>query len=522
MHSDNSNQKLSTKSIMLLSLILIISVSMFSSPALSSLMYSLPSPSSQLRLQQAFAQNGEDNGESDSSSESDNPVSTDATNSAPPQTSSDSTASAATDPSLSPSPITTIPPTLQIPATLTDNDDNSSSSSTNDNNGEQELDCDDVSERDFIVSSGDPNGFDEDNDGIGCESDDGNSNGNVTTPTPEANEEGPDGDCLFNPDLPKCASVDGECPDGFFQNEDEQCVPDHRDGCPDGYHSVDDDETGRCIPNSDGCPAGMIFRPDQKTCGYKDDICKQNPGLDDCVETPDECDNNRDDDSDGLTDSEDPDCGQQQCDPSYPDNCISSPPPDLDCDQGGDLEDDEIPYHNFKVNGTDPHGFDGNDNDGIGCETGSDDDNGNNGDSDVIRASQDACDDISDTINLYPGQLDSERVQIIAYFEDCELDLASLTLNIVEDDDLKLVAANFEEGVSDAVEVELELKDTQDSNSSNSLYEATISGTQEGLDLETGDSKTINNVNGVVLWNDGDDPIQFAENNSVDFDIEFD
>ena len=286
------------------------------------------------------------------------------------------------------------------------------------------------------------------------------------TTSPLEENEGPDGDCLFNPDLPKCASVDGECPDGFFQNEDEQCVPDHRDGCPDGYHSVDDDETGRCIPNSDGCPEGMIFRPDGKTCGYKEDLCQGNSSLDGCVETPQECDNNRDDDSDGLTDSDDPDCKQQECDPSYPDNCIPSPPPDLDCDQDGDLQDNEIPYHNFKVNQPDPHGFDGNDNDGIGCETndnGDDDDdgNGNNGDSDVIRASQDTCDDISDTINLFPGQLDSERVQIIAYFEDCQLDLASLTLNIVEDDDLKLVAANFEEGVSDAVEVELEPVDNQ-------------------------------------------------------------
>ena len=177
--------------------------------------------------------------------------------------------------------------------------------------------------------------------------------------------------------------------------------------------------------------------------------------------------------------------------------------------------------HTFRINGADPHDFDRN-NDGIGCETNNDNDNDNNGDSDVIRASQDTCDDISDTIDLFPGQLDSERVQIIAYFEDCDLDLASLTLNIVEDDDLKLVAANFKDGVSDALEVELEPIDNQESNSSNSLYEATISGTQEGLDLETGDPKTINDVNGIVLWNNGDDPIQFAENNSVEFDIEFD
>jgi endonuclease YncB( thermonuclease family) len=47
------------------------------------------------------------------------------------------------------------------------------------------------------------------------------------------------------------------------------------------------------------------------------------------------------------------------CHPSYPTVCIPPPPPDLDC---GD-----IPYRNFRVVGSDPHRFDG-DNNGIGCE----------------------------------------------------------------------------------------------------------------------------------------------------------
>jgi micrococcal nuclease len=50
----------------------------------------------------------------------------------------------------------------------------------------------------------------------------------------------------------------------------------------------------------------------------------------------------------------------EKCDPSYPDVCISSPPPDLDC---GD-----ITYRNFTVLQPDPHRFDGN-YDGIGCES---------------------------------------------------------------------------------------------------------------------------------------------------------
>ena len=49
-----------------------------------------------------------------------------------------------------------------------------------------------------------------------------------------------------------------------------------------------------------------------------------------------------------------------KCDPSYRGVCIPPYPPDLDCD--------EVPYSDFSVIGSDPHGFDG-DNDGVGCES---------------------------------------------------------------------------------------------------------------------------------------------------------
>lgn len=51
---------------------------------------------------------------------------------------------------------------------------------------------------------------------------------------------------------------------------------------------------------------------------------------------------------------------QGKCDPSYPDVCIPPAPPDLDCG--------EITHRRFRVTGSDPHGFD-RDNDGIGCES---------------------------------------------------------------------------------------------------------------------------------------------------------
>jgi len=68
----------------------------------------------------------------------------------------------------------------------------------------------------------------------------------------EQDREPPDDDCLFNPSLPKCAPTDGQCPDGFLMNENEQCFPDKP--CPSGFEKRDEDETGRCYPIGDGSP----------------------------------------------------------------------------------------------------------------------------------------------------------------------------------------------------------------------------------------------------------------------------
>ena len=53
---------------------------------------------------------------------------------------------------------------------------------------------------------------------------------------------------------------------------------------------------------------------------------------------------------------------QGNCDSSYPDVCIRP------YAQVGDLDCADVPYRNFRVLAPDPHGFDGRDDDGRGCE----------------------------------------------------------------------------------------------------------------------------------------------------------
>jgi len=70
------------------------------------------------------------------------------------------------------------------------------------------------------------------------------------TPTPAKptpiTQSHPDDDCLFNPSLSKCKSIDGQCPKGFFSNDDDNCVLDKK--CPKGFEIHEDEETGTCHP----------------------------------------------------------------------------------------------------------------------------------------------------------------------------------------------------------------------------------------------------------------------------------
>ena len=133
--------------------------------------------------------------------------------------------------------------------------------------------------------------------------------------------------CLTNPSLSEC--------DPCFENPNSpECV----NPCEIDPSLPECDDPCTVDPSAEGCDPCLIDSS-LPEC----DPCIEDPSLPECEPLPPPPD--------------------KDCHPSYPGRCIPPPPPNLNCD--------DISFHNFKVIGSDPHGFDG-DNDGIGCE-----DNGN-------------------------------------------------------------------------------------------------------------------------------------------------
>lgn len=91
--------------------------------------------------------------------------------------------------------------------------------------------------------------------------------------------------CLLNPADPSCPKPDpitGDCPEGYAQNEDGNCFLRHPEGCPQGYHGHEDDETGRCIPNSTPCDPGYEFNKGHTNCERPHFTCDGKPSVVEC------------------------------------------------------------------------------------------------------------------------------------------------------------------------------------------------------------------------------------------------
>jgi hypothetical protein len=72
---------------------------------------------------------------------------------------------------------------------------------------------------------------------------------------PAINEDfNPDRSCMFDAYQLRCIlGADQVCPEGFGNNDDSTCFFFHKKGCPEGYHSTENDETGQCYSNEEGC-----------------------------------------------------------------------------------------------------------------------------------------------------------------------------------------------------------------------------------------------------------------------------
>ena len=217
----------------------------------------------------------------------------------------------------------------------------------------------------------------------------------------------------------------GDGTDSELQPDPDPCLEDpNAEGC----------ERDPCLEDStlEGCEDPCIEDPTLEGC---EDPCIEDPTLegceDPCIEDPtlegceDPCI------EDPTLEGCEPSVG---CDPSY-NICVPSPPPDLNCD--------DISDRNFKVVGSDPHGFDG-DNDGIGCE-GSNPGGGSGGGSSGGSGNSDGSSSSTDECQ---GQADCFRGTVTEIVDGDTIDINNVRVRLA----LANTPERGESGFSEAID----------------------------------------------------------------------
>ena len=57
----------------------------------------------------------------------------------------------------------------------------------------------------------------------------------------------------------------------------------HIRGCPQGYHSHEVDENGRCIPDSEECAEGYVMNSNYPECQRREYVCEKYPTINECI-----------------------------------------------------------------------------------------------------------------------------------------------------------------------------------------------------------------------------------------------
>jgi Staphylococcal nuclease homologue len=195
-------------------------------------------------------------------------------------------------------------------------------------------------------------------------------------------------------------SGDGDGTDNELQPDPSPCIEDpNAEGC----------NEDPCIedPTLEGCEDPCIEDPTLEGC---EDPCIEDPTLEGCEPSVD-------------------------CEPSYPNICVPRPPPALNCN--------DISDRNFKVVGSDPHGFDG-DNDGIGCE-GSGGSSGSGGGSSGGSGNGDGS---STSTGQCQGQADCFRGTVTEIVDGDTIDINNVRVRLA----LANTPERGENGYSEAIE----------------------------------------------------------------------
>ena len=139
-------------------------------------------------------------------------------------------------------------------------------------------------------------------------------------------------------------------------------------------------------------------------------------------------------------------------------------------------------------------------------------DNNNDEKEIIIAGDKITCPTQTETVSLN-GQINPKGMRLLADFDTCKISDGSMTLNIPNTDNIKLALLFIDQiGNNDAGVIVQPVK-IQDLSTNQALFSLDLDDNINGVNPKTGQSSNLANINGLALFNDGNEPIKFNSGN---------
>src|SRR5918994_642290 len=132
----------------------------------------------------------------------------------------------------------------------------------------------------------------------------------------------------------------------------------------------------------------------------------------------------------------------------------------------------------------------------------------------IIIVSDPTCPTKSETIELN-GMIVQKGIRLLANFYPCIIHNGGITMNIPESPHLNLALIYIDNNIDNHAGTLISPSKIQSIDKNQGLFSIELDKKMEGNDPITGELTTLEKINGLALYNSGNEPIEFKEASSV-------
>src|SRR5918993_199413 len=138
----------------------------------------------------------------------------------------------------------------------------------------------------------------------------------------------------------------------------------------------------------------------------------------------------------------------------------------------------------------------------------------NDSEKEIIIVSDPTCPTQSETIELN-GMIAPKGIRLLANFYPCIIHNGGITMNIPESPHLNLALIYIDNNIDNHAGTLISPSKIQSIDKNQGLFSIELDKKMEGNDPITGELTTLEKINGLALYNSGNEPIEFKEGSSV-------